>query len=107
MSFEDSNCLAYQYLLVEVQSAKTTTLVLWAPILALTVVVFGSYWIVPGLAVFAGPMQAAVAFLLWRYSEYLAAITSAAKRCAFQTSEVNLVEIIRSEVVSKELGMAR
>ena len=43
MSFEDSNCLTYQYLLVEVQSAKTTTLVLWAPILALTVVVFGSY----------------------------------------------------------------
>ena len=79
----------------------------WAPILALIVVVFGSYSIVPGLAVFAGPMQAAVAFLLWRYSEYLAAITSAAKRYAFQTSEVNFVEIIRSEVVSKELGMAR
>jgi len=28
-------------------------------------------------------MQAAVAFLLWRYSEYLAVITSAAKRYAF------------------------
>ena len=56
---------------------------------------------------FADLMQAAVAFLLWSYSEYLAAITSAAKRYAFQTSEVNLVEIIRSEVVSKELGMAR
>ena len=40
---------------LELQGAKTTTLVLWAPILALTVVVFGSYWIVPGLAVFAGP----------------------------------------------------
>jgi len=92
---------------VEVQGAKTTTLVLWASILALTVVVFGSYWIVPGLAVFADLMQAAVAFLLWSYSEYLAAITSAAKRYAFQTSEVNFVEIIRSEVVSKELGMAR
>ena len=107
MSFEDPNRLAYQYLLVEVQGAKTTTLVLWASILALTVVVSGSYWIVPGLAVFADLMQAAVAFLLWRYSEYLAAITLAVKRYAFQTSEVNLVEIIRSEVVSKELGMAR
>ena len=107
MSFEDLNRPSYQYLLVEVQCAKTTTLVLWASVLALTVVVSGSYWIVPELAVFAGPMQAAVAFLLWRYSEYLAAITSAAKRYAFQTSEVNLVEIIRSEVVSKELGMAR
>ena len=101
------NRLAYQYLLVEVQGAETTTLVLWASIVALTVVIFGSYWIVPGLAVFADLMQAAVAFLLWRYSEYLAAITLAAKRSAFQTSEVNLVEIIRSEVVSNELGMAR
>ena len=55
---------------------------------------------------FADLMQAAVAFLLWRYSEYLAAITLAAKRSAFQTSEVTLVEIIRSEVVSK-VGMAR
>ena len=55
MSFEDPNRLAYQYLLVEVQGAKTTTLVLRASILALTVVVFGSYSIVPGLAVFAGP----------------------------------------------------
>ena len=73
---------------MEVQGAKTTTLV-------------------PGLAVFARPMQAAVAFLLWRYSEYLAAIKSAAKRYTFQTSEGNLVEIIRSEVVSKEVGMAR
>ena len=52
-------------------------------------------------------MQAAGAFLPWRYSEYLAAITSAAKRYAFQTSEVSLVEIIRGEVVSKEVGMAR
>ena len=52
-------------------------------------------------------MQSAVAFLLWRYSEYLAAITSAAKRYAFRPSEVNLGEIIRSEVVSKEVGMAR
>ena len=107
MSIEDPNRLAYQYLLVEVQGAKTTTLVLWASILALTVVVSGSYWIFPGLAVFAGLMQAAVAFLPWRYSEYLAAITSAAKRYAFQTSEVSLVEIIRGEVVSKEVGMAR
>ena len=56
---------------------------------------------------FAGLMQAAFAFLLWRFSEYLAAITSAAKRYAFQTSEVNLVEIIRTEVGSKEVGMAR
>ena len=88
MSFEDPNRLAYQYLLVEVQGAKTTTLV-------------------PGLAVFARPMQAAVAFLLWGYPGYLAAITSAAKRYAFQTSEVNLVEIIRREVVSKEVRMAR
>src|SRR5207247_10919120 len=47
---------------VEVQCAKTTTLVLWASVLALTVVVSGSYWIALGLAVFAGPMQAAVAF---------------------------------------------
>ena len=78
-----------------------------AAILDLTVVVFGSYWIVPGLAVFAGLMEGAVAFLLWRYSEYLAEIRSAAKRYAFQPSEVSLVEIIRSEVVSKELGMAR
>ena len=107
MSIEDPNRLAYQYLLVEVQGAKTTTLVLWASILALTVVVSGSYWIALGLAVFAGPMQAAVAFLLWRYSEYLAAITLAAKRYAFQTSEANLVEIICSEVVSEEVGMAR
>jgi len=90
-----------------VRDAKTTALVLWPPFLALTYVIFGSYWIVPGLAVFADLMQAAVAFLLWRYSEYLAAITLAVKRYAFQTSEVNLVEIIRSEVVSKELGMAR
>jgi len=107
MSIEDPNRLANQCLLVEVQGAKATTLVLWAPILALTVVVFGSYWIGPGLAVFTDLMQAAVAFLLWRYSEYLAAITSAAKRYTFQTSEGNLVEIIRSEVVSKEVGMAR
>ena len=107
MSTEDPNRLAYQYLLVEGQGAKTTTPVLWAPILALTVVVFGSYWIGPGLAVFTVLMQAAVVFLLWRYSEYLAAITSAAKRYAFQTSEVNLVEIIRSEVVSRKVGMAR
>src|SRR5437773_3242371 len=62
VSIEDPNRLAYQYLLVEVQGAKTTTLVLWASILALTVVVSGSYWIALGLAVFAGPMQAAVAF---------------------------------------------
>ena len=107
MSIEDPNRLAYQYLLVEVQGAKTTTLVLWASILALTVVVSGSYWIVPALAVLAGLMEGAVAFLLWRYSEYLAEIRSAAKRYAFQPSEVSLVEIIRSEVVSKELGMAR
>ena len=52
-------------------------------------------------------MEGAVAFLLWRYSEYLAEIRSAAKRYAFQTSEVSLVEIIRGEVVSKEVGMAR
>ena len=56
--FEDPNPLAFQYLLVEMQGAKTTTVVLWAPILALIVVVSGSYSIVPGLAVFAGPMQA-------------------------------------------------
>ena len=62
MSIGDPNRLAYQYLLVEGQGAKTTTLVLWASIVALTVVIFGSYWIVPGLAVLAGPMQAAVAF---------------------------------------------
>jgi len=43
MSVEDPNRLAYQYLLVEVQGAKTTTLVLWAPILALIVVVSGSH----------------------------------------------------------------
>ena len=60
--FEDPNPLVFQYLLVEMQGAKTTTLVLWASILALTVVVSGSYWIALGLAVFAGPMQAAVAF---------------------------------------------
>src|SRR5437773_10886410 len=62
MSFEDLNRPSYQYLLVEVQCAKTTTLILWASVLALTVVVSGSYWIDLGLAVFAGPMQAAVAF---------------------------------------------
>ncbi len=68
--FEDPNPLAFQSLLVEMQGAKTTTLVIWAPILALIVVVSGSYWIAPGLAVFAGLMQAAFAFLLWRFSEY-------------------------------------
>src|SRR5438046_849263 len=62
MSFEDLNRPSYQYLLVEVQCAKTTTLILWASVLALTVVVSWSYWIDLGLAVFAGPMQAAVAF---------------------------------------------
>jgi apolipoprotein N-acyltransferase len=106
MSLEEPDRLAYQYLLVELQGARATALVLWGSILALTVIVFGSYWIVPGLAVFAGLLEAAVALFLWKYSEYLAAIKSAAKRYAFQPSDVNLVEIIRREVVPKEVAMA-
>jgi apolipoprotein N-acyltransferase len=107
MSLEEPDRLAFQYLLVELQGARTTALVLWGTILALTVIVFGSAWIVPGLAVFAGLLELAVVLFLWRYSEYPGAIKSAAKQYAFQPSEVNLVEIIRKEVVPKEVRMRR
>jgi hypothetical protein len=105
MSLEEPDRLAYQYLLVELQSTRATTLVLSAswpspssssdPIRTL-----------PYPALIAGLLDAAVALSVWRYSDDLGVIKSAAKRYAFQSSEVNLVEIIRNEVVPKEVRMA-
>jgi hypothetical protein len=103
MSLKEPDRLAYQYLLVELQGARATTLVLYASFIALTVIVLGSYPTVPYLALIAGLLDAAVALFVWRDSEYLGVIKSAAKRYAFQSSEVNLVEIIRNEVVPKEV----
>jgi hypothetical protein len=106
MSLEEPDRLAYQYLLVELQGARTTTLVLLASVLALTVILLASYPTIPLLAMLAGLLEAVVAIFLWRYSDYLAAIKSVAKRYAFQPSAVDLVEIIRNEVVPKEVRMA-
>ena len=105
MSLEEPDRLAYQYLLVELQGARATALVLWGSILALTVIVFGSAWILPGLSLIAGLLDAGIALFAWRYSEYLGVLKSAAKRYAFQPAEVNLVEVIRNEVVPKEVRM--
>jgi hypothetical protein len=91
---------------VELQGARATTLVLWATFLALAVIVLGSYPTVPWLSLIAGLLDAAVALFAWRYSEYLGVLKSAAKRYAFQPAEVNLVEVIRNEVVPKEVRMA-
>jgi hypothetical protein len=51
----------------------------------------------------AGLLDAAVALFVWKYSEYLGVIKSAAKKYAFQPSEVNLVDIILKAVVPKEV----
>lgn len=103
---EEPDRLAYQYLLVGLQGARTTALVLFASVLALTVIVLASYPTIPWLAFLAALMEAVVALFLWRYSEYLGAIKSAAKRYALQPSDANLVEILRSEIVPREVGMA-
>ncbi len=105
MASGDQDGPVYQYLLVELQGARTNILGLWSSVVALTILFVAAFSTELAVLSLVAIIIASIAgFFLWRYLNYLDAVKSTVKAHALGLIPPgSLRERVRTDVLPKEV----
>jgi hypothetical protein len=106
MASDPIDSVVYQYLLVEMQGARTNILGLWSSSIALTILFIASlFGQAPGAGLIAGLFVVVLLFFLLKYLIYLAAVKGLAKSYAAGSRPGSLRDGLRLDVLPKEVAI--